>query len=115
MPDALLTLFARNVGRRVVVLLENFPYFFIGRIVTVRLGVVVVRSLEGLPIQLIDRNFRVPLSGIAAFWIETESHPIPSLGSLSLKVVEGTPSCGDEVQEDDLTGPRDFFGSLKAL
>jgi len=73
------SLLARNIGRRIVLMIDVFPFFFIGRITCMRREVVVVEALQGIPIQFVGRHLRITIDCFVAFWIEDDEHPIPSL------------------------------------
>lgn len=74
-------IFKKNIGARIVVLLESFPFFMTGKIAGIEPGVVVIGAQEGIPIQLVGRNFKISIPNIAAFFIEDDEHPIPVLDS----------------------------------
>lgn len=82
MSKSLGELFEEGIGSRIAVLLETFPFFMTGKIVTVKPGIVVIGAQEGVPIQLVGHKFNINISSIAAFYIEDKDHPIPVLDSL---------------------------------
>jgi hypothetical protein len=109
--ETMMSLLARNLGRRILVFTETYPFFVIGVIVVVRQGVLVVKVEEGVPIQLVGRSFRITLTNLVAFWIEDDEHPIPSLNSIKPTLSLD----GGALDEDDADGGPSIRMSLKDL
>ena len=69
--EALMNYFNRNIGRRIFILTEAFPFMFIGRI-TGMVGDLVVLDVETTSVPALEgKVWNVHLDSIDVFYIET--------------------------------------------
>jgi len=105
--DTLVDLFSRSNGKRIVLILETFPFFMVGRLVGMGPGTIAVRAEEGVSIEFVGRRFHILVDTIAVFFIEEPDYPIPSLSSIpptpGLRASEAT---ADRSTSDDDVDPR---------
>lgn len=77
---ALVNHFRKNIGRRVFILTESFPFMFIGKIIDV-LGDIVVLDVQTTSVPALEgKEWNVHIDAIDMFYIETGTGPkIPHL------------------------------------
>jgi hypothetical protein len=71
-----------GISKRVLVLLESFPFFFTGVLEDADHDFVTIGIQEGVPIQLVGKDLRVAVRSIAAFFVEDHCNRIPVLENL---------------------------------
>jgi hypothetical protein len=77
---ALVNHFRKNIGRRVFILTESFPFMFIGKIIDM-LGDIVVLDVQTTSVPALEgKEWNVHIDAIDMFYIETGIGPkIPHL------------------------------------
>lgn len=104
-------LFWANIGKRIAILAQSFPFFMTGVIKRVNSDNVFVKLQEGVPIELAGLTFALSFRNLAAFFIEDREHPIPSLGALTPE--EAHPPYSEPAAEIPYFGRDDSLRTLK--
>lgn len=107
--------FLDGIGKKALVLLEAFPFFFTGKVKAAGKDFAVIVTEFGLPIQLLNKPFIVNFDTINAFFVEDGENQIPvangfngavsNLGSTAIKTmnknsVKNT-CCGNSLRENN--------------
>jgi hypothetical protein len=98
-------------GRRMLVLLHQFPFFVIGEVEGVSRRFLSVRTREGLPAELRRRLLHISLDTIIAFHVETKKGEIPSLEGRGVRTAAHTE---EEGPADRAAPPEEAAVSLPA-
>ncbi|MEI4770526.1 hypothetical protein WAX74_12855 [Psychrobacillus sp. FJAT-51614] len=77
---AMVTYFRKNIGRRVFILTESFPFMFIGRIQNI-LGDIIELDVQTTSVPALEgKRWNVHIDSIDVFYVETGIGPkIPHL------------------------------------
>lgn len=68
-----------GIGKKILVMLESFPFFVVGTLEFVSNGQIGVNVTFGVPLPLKNRIFEIGLTKISAFYVEECPGDIPNV------------------------------------
>lgn len=68
---------SRGLGKRVLVMIQNFPFFIVGRLVDVQGDHINIIAEFGVPLEFQGKDFNLNIANIAALYVEAVEGEIP--------------------------------------
>lgn len=77
--EALIAEFTASIGSRVLVLVESYPFFYVGRTVEVQSDTIAIQvELCNVP-EFDNVTLRTHIDNIQVYFVETPENPIPEI------------------------------------